>query len=462
MLASVLAAVPLLAWSGDYQKMGFVSDTVGVDSNRICVGAPSAHRPSDYGCPSYAPSLTTAGDVSITGNVSAAKFIGDGSGITGVTASSADRITSGTTSFIVISDTGYISLTQAGTNTGWFSPYSGLVTLGVSSTGGISGTTGYFSGNVGVGTNAPTEKLSIEGSGAQGLSIYSTDTGVANTAKTFIRLYGMNSANTKEPQATLSSAAGSPLTSSGQLIIATADGSGISRERFRVNGSGNVGIGTTAPNATLQVSGSFIVSTSAQTTTPSLYVDTNGKVGMGTTAPSSTLHIFNPGFGARLIVQDANYTLFDVGSGAVTLQPYPTGGPNGFAFKNYDLGWNLRTVINSIRDGVDSYPVLQLQPVGGKVGIGIASPTTALEVSGTISATALVINGQSISGQGDRIVSGTTSMIAYQNGDISTTASLNVSGTIKIAGTGAEVCDSQHYNMIRVNPATGAVEICRQ
>ena len=41
-----------------------------------------------------------------------------------------DRITSGTTSLVVVSATGYVSLTQAGTNTGWFDPARGLVTLG--------------------------------------------------------------------------------------------------------------------------------------------------------------------------------------------------------------------------------------------------------------------------------------------------------------------------------------------
>ncbi len=57
----------------------------------------------------------------------------------------ADRITSGTTTLVVVSNTGFISLTQAGTTPAGFDPSRGLVTLGVSATGGISGTTGYFS-----------------------------------------------------------------------------------------------------------------------------------------------------------------------------------------------------------------------------------------------------------------------------------------------------------------------------
>ena len=90
----------------------------------------------------------------VSGTVSATHFVGDGSGLTGVTAAATDRITSGTTQMVVVSNTGYVSLTQAGTNTGWFDPTRGLVTLGVSATGGLSGTTGYFSGKVGIGIHA--------------------------------------------------------------------------------------------------------------------------------------------------------------------------------------------------------------------------------------------------------------------------------------------------------------------
>jgi hypothetical protein len=45
--------------------------------------------------------------------------------------------------------------------------------------------------------------------------------------------------------------------------------------RLTVKQGGNVGIGTTAPNAILQVSGSMIVSVMGMTT-PTLYVGTNG------------------------------------------------------------------------------------------------------------------------------------------------------------------------------------------
>lgn len=106
--------------------------------------------------------------VDVYGTVSATNFVGDGSGLTGVVAGATDRIVSGTnaaTRMVAISSTGYISITQAGANAGWFSPYTGLVTLGVSSTGPISGTAGYFSGNVGIGTTTPAVGFEISGTG---------------------------------------------------------------------------------------------------------------------------------------------------------------------------------------------------------------------------------------------------------------------------------------------------------
>ena len=128
----------------DWANVALVSTTMGANANRICVGEGYA-ADNTLGCPTYAPTVTSAGGVSITGNASANQFIGtfvgDGSGIAGVTAATADRIVSGTgnsTSMIAVSATGYITISQSGVNTGWFNPQTGLVTIGVSSTGGIS------------------------------------------------------------------------------------------------------------------------------------------------------------------------------------------------------------------------------------------------------------------------------------------------------------------------------------
>jgi hypothetical protein len=93
-------------------------------------------------------------------------------------------------------------------------------------------------GNVGIGTSAPTEHLEIEGSGDQAISIYSTTTGVVDTPKTFIKLFGENTAGTKTEQVRLASATGATASSAGQFIISTNSTVGVLTERVRIDEDG--------------------------------------------------------------------------------------------------------------------------------------------------------------------------------------------------------------------------------
>ena len=115
----------------------------------------------------------------------------------------------------------------------------------------------FTGGNVGIGTTGPSDKLTIEDSGEAVLSIYSTDTGVVDSQKTFIKLYGENGLGTKIEQARISTAPGTNATSAGQLIFSTGSGvySGgyVLEERIRIDESGNVGIGTASPGYKLEV-----------------------------------------------------------------------------------------------------------------------------------------------------------------------------------------------------------------
>lgn len=114
MLFAALAAAS--AHANDWGNFAIISNTLGNHAGRLCVG--EGLRVSDIGCPTYAPSITTAGDVSITGNVSANKFIGDGSLLTGVGGGLGDRITSGTVS-VTVNPSGYVSLSTGGTTWGY-------------------------------------------------------------------------------------------------------------------------------------------------------------------------------------------------------------------------------------------------------------------------------------------------------------------------------------------------------
>lgn len=119
----------------------------------------------------------------------------------------------------------------------------------------------------------------------------------------------------------------------------------------------------------------------------------------------------------------------------------------------------------------------------GNVGISTTNPNAKLEVNGIISATALYVTGTTgtvsatfvnahtisatnlyvggvavtAGGMSDRIVSGSAYAIAEEDGGLA------VSGTLRIVTADVETCDGgAGVGTIRVNPDTGAVEMCRK
>ena len=115
--------------------------------------------------------------------------------------------------------------------------------------------TGGNAGYVGIGTTSPGDKLSIEGSGSVRMSIYSTDTGSQSVPKTFIDLYGENTAAQKRKQASIASAPGHNASNAGELQFFTNDSSQVSQQRMTIREDGSVGIGTTSPSQKLVVEG---------------------------------------------------------------------------------------------------------------------------------------------------------------------------------------------------------------
>lgn len=349
------------AWGNaqDWGNVAVISDTMGNNSGRLCVGDGS--RPSDIGCPTYAPSLSTAGHVSITGNVSANKFIGDGSSLTGMASgdrltsgthvvvvnestgsvslttggstwgylsagwsflnnlftntvssslvsatnvsatlvdatrdgtvsgtygyfryisgtnihgtftgdgsgltgiASGDRIASGTTpqtQMVAISNTRYISVTQGGANTAWFDPTRGLVALGVSTTGPISGTRGYFSNYVGIGTGTPAAHLTIEENGpttAAAILVSNTVSGTAASARLQLSTQGGSAYIYRTSEGYTPAGVRNSLViqefGGGDIVFWTYGG-----EVARITSGRNFGIGEDSPTATLGVSGTI-------------------------------------------------------------------------------------------------------------------------------------------------------------------------------------------------------------
>lgn len=231
----------------------------------------SADGTVEVACPASSPFISSGGllgigtespayPLDVSGTVRATSFIGDGSGLTGVVASTGDRIVSGSTYMVADGATGLISITQAGTNTAYFHPQLGLVTVGVSTTGPISGTSGYFSSLV-----KARGGIQIQ----DGYVLYWGGGSVAITG------YSGND----------------------YLMFRTSN-----TEAMRIVSSGYVGIGTSAPNASLQVGGTTNGSLAVARSTGAFasflgssgdsYLSRFGNLGVGgISAPSATLHV---------------------------------------------------------------------------------------------------------------------------------------------------------------------------
>ncbi len=122
----------------------------------------------------------------------------------------------------------------------------------------------------------------------------------------------------------------------------------------------------------------------------------------------------------------------------------------------------------------------QYSGIGGGGGGGDGSPTTLddltdVNTSGAAVGSILAYDGANwvisstvsvSSALGDRIVSGTASVVAHENRGVSTSVPVDVSGSVRVSGTlqlaqgaGDEACGSGHYGTIRIGP-DGDLEVC--
>jgi hypothetical protein len=195
------------------------------------------------------------------------------------------------------------------------------------------------SGSVGIGTMVPTEKLTVAG-GILGDKMFSNGTVRARGGN-----YGANSTNAGFSFDSNGDADGGLFSGSDGVLQFYTNGA----ERVRLNGTGNLGIGTTTLTEKVNIQGGKLWFTTA-----TLNGD-NGGIG-GTMAANDFFRIFGSG---------------DNDAGALYIDTYDAGNEPII----------FRQVIGSPTAANTPYERMRIA-ANGYVGIGIASPLTTLHVAG--------------------------------------------------------------------------------
>jgi len=266
-------------------------------------------------------------------------------------------------------------------------------------------------GNVGIGTNSPTESLTV---------------GSVATSNNYVRVNSANNTNAGIKFYSDQSIGKGYITGyrgNGNLFFIQSDNAGTTADRFIINDTGNVGIGTDSPQAKLHAAGSGNQALIVQTTTANtnsavqlwgnstlgtaltylsqtddfkinhagsnvLNINTDGNVGIGTDNPLSNLHIKSSTSSSTLRMEDSGTT------STIYLQT---------------LNNDLRAVVN----GGERVRIKS----NGNVGIGTSNPEARLHISpGNVNTTS--IGGRSINyGANLEATSGRSGFLVRVNND---------------------------------------------
>ncbi len=283
----------------------------------------------------------------------------------------------------------------------------------------VSGNNVYNSntGNIGVGTSTPSSKLDVNGSanfsglvktsgtapiGQHGSSLWigGNDNGAlfsTGTNELGIRIFN----NSISPGS--STIQGWDYFQNVPRVIAINDG------------GGNVGIGTSAPVAKLDVTGNVKIADGTQGsgkvltsdanglaswTTPgatpwsvsgsNIYNNNSGKVGIGTNTPTTQLQV-NNGDGTSNTIFTLSNTFSSFSNVAQIAMKNSSSTDRALQFWNQNSSASSTTKAYEFLNNTASGPLLTILN-GGNVGLGISAPTSRLDVAGNAAITTAVAN----------------------------------------------------------------------
>ena len=429
--------------TNDRVVMGYISGaaTIGGHNNALNGWANLAINPGggNVGIGTSTPNnkLEIVGNTSITGNVG----VGTTSPtnkleVIGKIKTNDLQITTGATS-------GFILQTDANGNASWVTPSSlgigsnlynsdGTVTGSRTVTMGandinFSSSTGNLifnpsaSGNMGIGTTNPTEKLEVTGK-TKTDNLYVTSNigiGINNPSMTLMIRNNVTAPNSNiaslgnaitDPSFALDVRKGNASDVMVQLGLqyggsipnssirfhrggSSNDGfmsftTNADVERMRINASGNVGIGTSTPATKLDVVGNTSISGNIGigTTTAANKLDVignasiSGNVGIGTVTPTNKLEVIgNTSISGNLDIVGTGIKATNNVSGWIA-------GNFGISTASTDRvvmgNYASKATIGGHNNALSAWADLAINPGGGNVGIGTSAPTALLSVNG--------------------------------------------------------------------------------